>query len=166
MNHWIDEILAAKMFEPCTTHCPTAAPVFFVPKKDGTKRLVIDYQRLNNCTIQDSYPLPCIDQLMDRVRGAKWFSKFNLKSGYNQIRACKGDEWKTAFMTHQGPFQLNIMAFGFINAPACFQCFMDDYFFQDPQLSPHMVGYLDDANTFHQDFDQHVQTNWEFLRLC
>jgi hypothetical protein len=103
---------------------------------------------------------------MNQVKGAQWFSKFELKSSYNQICMCKGDEWKTALMTHQGPFQLNVMTFGFMNAPACFQWFMDDHFFQNPLLSPHMVGYLDDANMFHQDLNQHVQNNCKFLKLC
>ena len=85
MKEWLDSMLATGMISHCTTHCPTAAPVFFVGKKDSTKCPVIDYHCLNNITIWDSYPLPCIDQIMDQVQDSKYFSKFDMKSGYNQL---------------------------------------------------------------------------------
>jgi len=109
------------MITQCTTRCPTAAPVFFVGKKDRSKRPVIDYQRLNDVTIRDAYPLPRIDQIMDQVRRSKVFSKFDMKSGYNQLRVKEGQEWLTTFNTPEGPFQLNVMTFGFMNAPPIFQ---------------------------------------------
>src|SRR5260370_15357073 len=102
-------------------NCPLAAPMFFVWKKDGTRRPVIDYRKLNDITIKDSYPLPRIDEMMNRMRGSEIFTKFDLKSGYNQIRIRPGDEWKTTFMTPFGPFRLKVMTFGFTNAPPCFQ---------------------------------------------
>jgi hypothetical protein len=73
------------MISKCTSHCPTATPVFFVGKKDGSKRPVIDYRKLNDVTIRNAYPLPHIDQIMDQVHRLKIFSKFNMKSGYNQL---------------------------------------------------------------------------------
>jgi hypothetical protein len=69
MKEWLQGMEDVGMICQSTTRCPTAAPVFFVPKKDSTKRLVIDYQHLNDVVIQDSYPLPCIDQIMDQVKG-------------------------------------------------------------------------------------------------
>ena len=75
----------AKWIEPADVNCPLAMPMFFVWKKDGTRRLVIDYQKLNDITIKDSYPLPCIDKMMDQMRGSEIFTKFDLKLGYNQI---------------------------------------------------------------------------------
>ena len=95
--------------------------MFFVWKKDGTQWPVIDYQKLNEITIKDSYPLPRINEMMDRIRRLEFFTKFDLKSGYNQIHIRPGDEWKTTFMTPFGPFQMKVMTFGFANAPPCFQ---------------------------------------------
>jgi len=112
LKEWIQGMLDTGMITQCTTRCPTAAPVFFVGKKDRSKRLVIDYRRLNDITIRDAYPLPRIDQIMDQVRGSKVFSKFDMKSGYNQLRVKEGQEWLTAFNTPEGPFQLNVMTFG------------------------------------------------------
>ena len=81
----LDNMLNAGQAEPANLNCPLAAPMFFVWKKDGTRHLVIDYQKLNEITIKDSYPLPRIDKMMDRIRGSEIFTKFNLKLGYNQI---------------------------------------------------------------------------------
>src|SRR5260370_7306900 len=103
---------------------------------------------------------------MDQVRGSQWFYKIDLKSGYKQIRIRSGDEWKTAFMTHCGPFQLNVMTFGFMNAPSCFQHFMDDHVFNQPDIIDHVVGYLDDANTYHSSLKEHVHTNRKLLAHC
>jgi len=75
---------------------PAGAPVLFVRKKDGTLRLVIDYRKLNEMTIRNSYPLPLISELLDRVKGAKVFTKLDLKSAYNLVRIKEGDEYKTA----------------------------------------------------------------------
>jgi dUTPase/Reverse transcriptase (RNA-dependent DNA polymerase) len=125
IREWIEGMESTRMISKCTTHCPMAAPVFFVAKKDRTKRPVIDYQRLNNVTTQYSYPLPCIDQIMDQVQGCKYFLKFNMKSGYNQLRIKPRQEWLTAFIMPYGVYQCNVMTFGFMNAPPIFQRFVD-----------------------------------------
>jgi hypothetical protein len=93
----------------------------FVWKKDGTHRPVIDYRRLNDITIKDSYPLPRIDEMMVRICGSEIFTKLDLKSSYNQIRIHPSDEWKTTFMTPFGPYHMRVMTFGFANALSCFQ---------------------------------------------
>ena len=69
-------------------------------------------------------------------------------------------------MTHRRPFQLNVMTFGFMNAPSCFQRFMDDHVFNQPNIINHVVRYLDDANTYHSSFEEHVQTNRKLLTHC
>ena len=84
--------------------CLIATPMFFIWKKDGTRWPVIDYRKLNEITIKDSYPLPRINEMMDCIHGLEFFTKFDLKLGYNQIRIQPGDEWKTTFMTPFGPF--------------------------------------------------------------
>ena len=100
----LDEGLESGLMEPADPKCPIAAPMFFVWKKDRTRRPVIDYWKLNEITIKDSYLLPRINKMMDRIHGSEFFTKFDLKLGYNQIRIQPGDEWKTTFMTPFRPF--------------------------------------------------------------
>ena len=121
LKDWATRMNDAGLISKCTTKCPTAAPVFFVGKKDGSKRPVIDYRKLNDVTVRDAYPMPRIDQIMDQVRGSTIFSTFDMKLGYNQLRVKPGQEWLTAFNTPDGLYQTNVMTFGFMNAPAFFQ---------------------------------------------
>ena len=123
---WHDMMLAAGLISRAPANTPVAAPLFFVRKKEGTRRPVIDYRKLNDITIKDSFPLPRIDEMLERMQGAKVFTKFDLKMRYNQLRIRPGDEWKTTFMTPDGPFMMNVMTFGFANAPPCFQRWMSD----------------------------------------
>jgi len=166
MKEWLEGMIEAGMITKCSNQCPTAAPLMFVGKKDGSKRPVIDYRRLNDVTVRDSYPLPRIDQIMDQVRGSKIFSKFDMKSGYNQIRVKPGKEWLTAFVTSQGVFQMNVMTFGFMNAPPVFQRFVDDHIYRKPELVNNLVGYLDDANIHSPNIEEHTQTVRHFLQRC
>ena len=150
----LDEGLESGLMEPADPKCPIAAPMFFVWKKDRTQRPVIDYQKLNEITIKDSYLLPRIDEMMDRIRGLEFFTKFDLKSGYNQIRIQPGDEWKTTFMTPFGPFRMKVMTFGFANAPPCFQRYMDKVF--APLLYKGVEIYLDDILIHSKTAAEHI----------
>jgi len=150
----LDEMLNAGWAEPMDSNCPIAAPMFFVWKKDGTRQPVIDYRKLNDITIKDSYPLLCIDEMMDRIHRSEIFMKFDLKSSYNQVRIRPGDEWKTTFMTPFSPFQLRVMTFGFTNAPPCFQCLMDKVFAL--LLYKNLENYLDDALNHHRTLEEHI----------
>ena len=76
--------------------------MLFVPKKDGSLRLCVDYRALNRLTIRNKYPLPLISELLDKTRGVKWFTRLDLKNGYNLMRIALADEWKTAFHTMLG----------------------------------------------------------------
>jgi len=96
---------------------------------------------------------------MDQVKGSKWFSKFDMKSGYNQIHIREGNEWLTAFITPEGPWELKVMTFGFMNAPPVFQRFMDENVFRKPELVNNLVGYLDNANTHNNTLLGHIKTN-------
>ncbi|CAA7051129.1 unnamed protein product [Microthlaspi erraticum] len=91
----IEDLLSKGFIRPSVS--PWGAPVLFVKKKDGSFRLCIDYRGLNRVTVKNRYPLPRIDELLDQLRGATWFSKIDLASGYHQISIDEGDVWKTAF---------------------------------------------------------------------
>lgn len=98
-----------------------ASPFFFVAKKDGTLRPCQDYRYLNEGTILDKYPIPLVNDLLEKLRHANIFTKLDLRSGYNNVRIKEGDQWKAAFKTNQGLFEPTVMFFGLCNSPATFQ---------------------------------------------
>ena len=89
-------------------------------KKDKSRRMVIDYRALNKLTRKDKYPLPQIDEILDKLATGKYFTKMDLWSGFHQIRIRKGDEPKTAFHTRYGSFGWTVMPFGLTNPHATF----------------------------------------------
>ena len=132
---------------------PAGAPVLFVKKKDGSLRLCVDYRKLNDMTIRNSYPLPLIGDLLDRVKGAKVFTKLDLKSAYNLVRIKEGDEYKTAFRTRYGHFEYLVMPFGLKNAPATFQHFINDVL--SDYLDDFVISYIDDILIFSNNIEEH-----------
>ena len=102
------------------------APVFFVGKKDGKKRMVQDYRYLNEWTVKNNYPLPLISDVLENIRTKKLFTKMDLRWGYNNVRIKEGDKWKAAFTTPEGLFEPTVMFFGLTNSPATFQAIMNE----------------------------------------
>jgi len=98
-----------------------ASPIMFVKKKDGKLRLCADYRALNEVTKKDQHPLPLISEALDRLGGAKYFPKLDIKDAYQNIRIRERDEWKTIFATKLGIYEYGVTPFGLCNAPAAFQ---------------------------------------------
>lgn len=141
-----------------------SSPVLFAAKKDGSMRMCIDYRYVNSRTQKVRYPLPRIDQIIDKLYKARYFSKIDLRNAYNLVRIKKGDEHITAFRTQEGLFEYTVMPFGLCNAPATFQRLMN-HVFRDI-LYVFVVVYLDDILIFSNDRDDHVRHIREvFTRL-
>ena len=126
---------------------PMASPFFFVKKKDGKLRPCQDYRYLNDWTIKNAYPLPLISEIMDKIKGAKYFTKFDVRWGYNNVRIRKEDQWKAAFKTNRGLFEPTVMFFGMCNSPATFQTMMDSIF-SDMIEGCIVIVYMDDILIF------------------
>jgi len=105
---------------------PQMSPVFFVGKKDGSKRMVIDYRNLNSQTVKNNYLLPLITELIDNMGSKRVFTKIDLRWGFNNVRIKEGDKWKRVFTIHIGSFELTVMFFGMKNSPAIFQAIMNE----------------------------------------
>src|SRR5271170_3411715 len=138
------------------------APMFFVPKKDGTLRPVVDYRDLNKKTRKDKYPIPLPAQLVDQLQGMKYFTKLDLRNGYNLIRIREGDEWKTAFNCRYGKYEYLVMPFGLCNAPAVFQKYMDEIF--KDLIDRGVVVYLDDILMYADNLTTLRELTLEVLR--
>jgi hypothetical protein len=155
-------MLVAGLIAPTPANTLVAAPFFFVWKKDGTQCPVIDYHRLNDIMIKDSYPLPRINKMLECMHGTKVFSKFDLKMGYNQLWVKPEDVWKTAFMTPDGPYVMLVMTFRFANAPAYFQRWMFETL--GSILHRHVENYIDDTGSHHLTMEEHMQVNQDILQ--
>ncbi|CEL56948.1 hypothetical protein RSOLAG1IB_12031 [Rhizoctonia solani AG-1 IB] len=151
LKQWLeDELKAGKI---CPSKSPILSPVMFVPKKDGSRQLVVNYRKLNSRSKKNVYPLPCPDDLMSKLRGAKLFTKLDLQWGYNNVRVKEGNEWKTAFCTKYRLFETLVMPFGLSGAPGAFQAMMNEVF-QD-LLDISIIIYLDDILIFSRNPEDH-----------
>jgi len=105
---------------------PQMAPVFFVGKKDGKKRMVQDYRYINEWTIKNNYPLPLISEVLENIGTKKLFTKMDLRWGYNNVRIKERDKWKAVFTMPERLFEPMVMFFGLTNSPATFQAMMNE----------------------------------------
>lgn len=141
---------------------PARYPVFYVPKPDGSLRLCVDYRHLNGITVKNGMTLPLIQELRDRLRGARYFSKFDIPEAFHRIRIKKGDEYKTAFGTHLGHFEYQVMPFGLTNAPATLQAYMNNVLRE--HLDKYCVVYMDDILVYSRTLEEHVEHVRKILR--
>ena len=160
LKEWIKDSLSKQFIRK--SQSPYAAPIFFVPKKDGSLRPCIDYRLLNQNTVLDRHPLPLITQLMDQLAGAQIFTKLDLRGAYNLVRINAGDEYKAAFRCKDGHYEPLVMQFGLTNAPSVFQRFMNDIF-QDLR-DVNVIVYLDDILVYSKDLESHKKHVSEVFR--
>uniref|UniRef100_A0A8C6PPJ8 ribonuclease H n=1 Tax=Nothobranchius furzeri TaxID=105023 RepID=A0A8C6PPJ8_NOTFU len=153
MEEYIQEGLQAGIIRPSSS--PAGAGFFFVDKTDGGLRSCIDYRGLNSITVRNTYPLSLLPSAFDTIRGARVFTKLDLRNTYHLVRIREGDEWKTAFNTACGHFEYLVMPFGLTNAPAVFQCFINDVL--KDMINRFVYVYLDDILIFSPDQETHVQ---------
>ncbi|KAI5117428.1 hypothetical protein M0805_007779 [Coniferiporia weirii] len=144
---------------------PMASPFFFIRKKDNELRTCQDYRALNEGTVKNAYPLPLISKLMDKLKGAKYFTKLDLRSGYNNIHIKNGDQWKAAFKTPCGLFKPTVMFFGLCNSPTTFQAFMDDTFCS-VILEDHVLIYMDNIFIFTSTLQDLHRKTLRVLDIC
>ena len=134
-----------------------------MPKKDGKKRMVQDYQYLNSWTIKNNYPLPLISDLIDSIGKKKVFIKIDLHWGYNNVRIKEGDEWKAAFSMLEGSFEPTVMFFGLTNSPATFQAMMNDLL-RDLVVEKKVAVFIDDMMVAKETEEGHNEIVEEVLR--
>jgi hypothetical protein len=149
----VSELLKSGLIIPSVS--PFASPVLLVQKKDGSWRFCVDYRKLNNMTIKNRFPMPVVEEILDELAGTQYFSSMDMTAGYHQVRMGEGEEYKTAFKTHQGHYQFRVMPFGLTNAPATFQCAMN--LVLAPFLRKFVMVFLDDILVYSPSWQKHLE---------
>ena len=148
-----------------TSTSPAAAPVLFAKKPGGGLRFCVDYRALNAITVKNRYPLPLIRETLAQLSSARYFTKLDVASAFNNIRIAEGHEWMTAFMTRYGLYETLVMPFGLTNAPATFQTYINKAL--HPWLDVFCTAYIDDiliySNTL-EEHREHVRTILQALQ--
>lgn len=153
LRRQLDKLLEHGHIRPSKS--PYGSPVLFVKKKNGEMRMCVDYRALNNITVKNAYPLPRIDELLNRLSQARYFSKIDLASGYHQVRVSPDDVMKTAFRTRYGSYEFLVLPFGLCNAPSTFMHMMQDVLGE--YLDVFVIVFLDDILIFSNNLEDHKQ---------
>jgi len=153
VRKWIDENLSKSFIRASSSSA--ASPILFVKKKDNSLRLCVDYRALNDITVKDQYPLPRIEEILNQIKGYRYFTRLDLQACFIQIHIKEGDEWKTAFRTRYSLFEFLVMPFGLTDAPATAQRFVNDTLHEF--LDQFCVCYIDDILMYSKTTKKHRQ---------
>ena len=160
LRAYMEEMVATGKIRPGKGHA--GSPVFFVREKTSKMCLVVDYRGLNAITIKDKYPIPFMTTLMEQVQESTWFTKLDLKNGFNLIRIKAGDEWKTAFKTTYGLYEFTVRPFGLTNAPSVFQRYVNEVLKE--HIDRGVVAYIDDILIYSKSEEELVDLMKKVLR--
>jgi hypothetical protein len=153
LRFYLETQLKRGWIRPSTV--PAETPVFFVPKKDGTLRLCVDFRGLNQITKKTCYPLLLISESIDRLAGTTYFMKLDIRKAYHRLRIASGNEWKTAFRTRYGHYEYTVVPFGLVNAPAAFQGHINTVLRKFFDLF--CIAYLDDIVIYSNSLEEHEE---------
>ena len=163
LNQWLDKQLKAGLIVESKSRY--MAPCFYIPKKDGSLRLVQDYRKLNQVTIKDKTLLPLIREVIDKLKEAKYFNKLDLIWRYNNVQIREGDEWIATFLTNKGLFKPQVMYFELCNSPGTFQRMMNSIFqelLHEGVLANYMNDFIIPARTMKELEEQTIR----FLKIA
>jgi len=163
LNQWLNEQLKMVLIKESKSRY--AAPCFYIPKKNGSLRLVQDYRKLNQVTIKDKMPLSLIGEVIDKLKEAKYFNKLDLGWGYNNVRIKEGDEWKAAFLTNKELFEPQVMYFGLCNSPETFQRMMNSIF-RELLHEGVLANYMDDFVISAKNMKELEERTIRFLKIA